>query len=154
MKVRLPDGRIVHQKRPNYPLMIACEVEPDKLYLYRNSGYNTDWTLVKVMCVKEPGWLRGHVNVRGFFTNGWGNWGAWATLEDVRTGKHFDVQVERSAFKQEWTFCDDRKATLIPAPADYLARQVAALRSEAERLAVQAQAQLALASRFETLEHA
>ena len=50
--------------------MAATEVKLDKLYLARLS-YGS-WTLVKVLGAKTQGWLRGNVNIRGFYTDGCG----------------------------------------------------------------------------------
>lgn len=79
-----------HVKRLRAPTrMQATDVVPNELYLARTSF--GAWNLVKVQCVKERGWLRGYVNVRGFYTDGLGCWNAWATVEPLDGSRHLDM---------------------------------------------------------------
>lgn len=120
MKVKQADGTYRHVKRPKFPIMAAPDVVPGKLYLARSNGWSNAWHLARVQCVREPGWLRGHVNIRGFFTNGFGTYRAYTTIEPVIEGSNFDLLVERRTFKQPWTFVDDGNALLAEVPADYI----------------------------------
>ena len=115
-----------HVKRLKAPTrMAATAVVPDKLYLAQLSFGS--WTLVKVQCVKEPGWLRGHVNVRGFYTDGLGRYRAWVTVEPVNGDRHVDMLVTRCRFEEPWTFVDDRQGTLMEPPDSYLDNQISIL---------------------------
>lgn len=112
-----------HVKRLKAPKrMQATDVVPGKLYLARLS-FST-WSLVNVQCAKEPGWLRGFVNVRGFSTRGFGEYRAWVTVEDFNSGKHYDMPVYRRRFEEPWTFVDGRDGTLMEPPDGYIQNQI------------------------------
>lgn len=126
------DGVKKHVKRLKVPTrMAATDVVPDKLYLAQLSFGS--WTLVKVQCVKEPGWLRGRVNVRGFYTDGLGRYRAWATVAPVHGDRHVDMLVTRCRFEEPWLFVDDRQGTLMVAPDNYLQNHIDELIAAARR---------------------
>lgn len=107
--------------------LAATDVVPGKLYLARLSVYERKWHLVTVQCKSEPGWLRGYVNVRNFFTRR-GVYHAWATVAPVIEGPNFDLPVERRSFKQPWMFVDYDKALLTEVPDDYVMSRLNELR--------------------------
>lgn len=100
----------------------ATEVVPNRLYLAQLSFGS--WTLVRVQCTKEPGWLRGYVNVHGFYTDGLEQYHAWVTVEPVNGGRHVDMLVTRRKFKEPWTFMNDRQGTLMEPPPGYLHERI------------------------------
>jgi hypothetical protein len=112
-----------HVKRLKAPTrMVAPDVVPDRLYLAQ-LGFGP-WTLVKVQCAKEPGWLRGYVNVRGFRTCASSFWRAYVTVEPINGDRHVDMLVMRRRFEEPWTFADEQQGTLMTPPSDYLDNQI------------------------------
>lgn len=132
MKVHQPDGTYRHVKRPKFPLIAAIDVSPDKRYLARANAWSS-WHLVQVQCTHEPGWLRGRVNIRGFFTNGFRDYCAYATVESVVDVLHFDLVVTRHAFEEPWMFGEHGGALLAEVPSGYIASKLDTLQAEADK---------------------
>lgn len=113
--------------------LLATEVVPDKVYLAPHRD-DTGLRLLPatVMCTKEPGWLRGFVNIRlgqSFHNRQTG----YATVRFIEQGNHVEVPVYRPLIEgAEWVFAAGpekfQPVTLKPLPEGYFQQREHELR--------------------------
>lgn len=75
---------------------------------------------------------------------------AWATVEEVKTGKHVDVLVTRRSFEEPWLFSDGDVGLLMEPPAGYIDNLMNEMALENKRLFELARQNLAQLNSFAT----
>ena len=102
-------------------IMRATEIVPGTVYLGKNGAHGY-WEPILINTTKEPGWLRGHCDIRGFTTRL--RFVAYVTVKNVLNDVSWDMKVSRLQFGDEWSFEDERKGTLMPLPNGFIDTEI------------------------------
>lgn len=101
--------------------ILAVNIVPDNVYMLRTgrghkAALSEQFTLVKIVCDKTEGWLRGHVRVDHFSTGS--RYKAVAHAISLATGKSIQLEVERNNFSDSWQFSRGSYVYLLEADGE------------------------------------